>query len=104
MAVDPVMARRMVAVCLSNPDDLALAITYLDLSGKLTKRTISPIRYLTRSRLLVYCLSRGEPRSIYLERVVRVQIRHTADVLAPEQIGEFQRGRHQAGEVEGIDD
>lgn len=94
--VDVEAARRLFSVALAAPDDLAVQVTYLDLSRKLTIRTVSPIRYLTRSRILVYCLCRGEPRSLYLQRCVGVKLRHVADVLAPEQIGEFIRGRDQA--------
>ena len=91
-------ARRLFSVAMAAPDDLAVQVTYLDLNRKLTIRTVSPIRYLTRSRLLVYCLGREEPRSLYLQRCLRVRLRHVADVLAPEQIGEFIRGRKEASE------
>lgn len=99
MAVaDVEMARRLFNTALAAPDDLAVQVTYLDLKRKLTIRTVSPIRYLTRSRILVYCLGREEPRSLYLQRCIRVRLRHVADVLAPEQIGEFIRGRKKAGD------
>lgn len=93
---DVAAARAMFNAALAAPDDLAVLVTYLDLEKKLTLRTVSPIRYLTRSRILVYCLGREEPRSLYLERCLRVRLRHVADVLAPEQIGEFIRGKREA--------
>lgn len=96
MQADVEAARRFFNTALAAPDDLAVQVTYLDLERKLTIRTVSPIRYLTRSRLLVYCLGREEPRSLYLQRCLKVQLRHVADVLAPEKIGEFIRGREKA--------
>lgn len=88
--------RRLVDLSLCNTDELALLVTYLDLHGRLSKRTVSPIRYLTRDLVSVYCLGRENCRSLYIQRCMRVELRLACDVLAPEQLIEFQRGKKAA--------
>lgn len=76
----------LIDVALQAPDDFVLQIVYLDGSGNVTERVVSPIRYLTPTRLSVYCLGREAVRTLALCRIMRVRIGPAADVLAPELI------------------
>lgn len=88
-------------VAMSNPEELVCQIVYLDERGDATERIVSPIRYLTRALVSVYCLGREEPRTLRLGRILRVRIALASDVLAPEAIRELCSHRSKRAKAAG---
>ena len=65
------------------PDDYVIELSYQNAKGEATRRTVSPIRYLSGGRLLALCLCREEPRQFYLKQCSDVQIKPAAALKAP---------------------
>ncbi len=55
-------------------DDLVLVIDYRGKDGTVTRRVVSPIRFVAEDRFLALCLSREEPRQFYLDRCSNVRV------------------------------
>ncbi|MCC6512000.1 MAG: hypothetical protein IT423_23075 [Pirellulaceae bacterium] len=64
-------------------DDYVVSLDYLDSHGVLTRRVVSPIRFLPGNRFLGLCLCREEPRQFYLDRCQNVRLCRAADFLMP---------------------
>ena len=88
--------RGLLEAAMDAPDDLVAVVNYLSMDGKLTRRTVSPVRYLTPHRMLVYCLGRCNLRSLHINRILDVRIRVASDVMAPEQIEQFKHAKSEA--------
>ncbi len=52
-------------------------------NGAVTRRVVSPIRFLGKDRFLTLCLSREEPRQFYSDRCRNVRLARAADFLMP---------------------
>lgn len=79
-------AAGLLLVAYSDPGEWVAWIRYLDGQGNVTERTISPLRYLTEDRVIVYCLGREGVRTLWLSRILTCRLRMTADVLPPEGV------------------
>lgn len=55
-------------------DDLVVVIDYQGKDGSMTRRVLSPIRFVSEDRFLALCLSREEPRQFYLDRCSNVRV------------------------------
>lgn len=78
--------RALLDVAMGAPEQYVCEIVYLDGSGNVTERVVSPIRYLTSRAVSVYCLGREEPRTLLLSRIMRTKIGLASEVLSPEAI------------------
>lgn len=58
-------------------------LIYRDRSGKITIRTVSPIRWLDAKSFLALCLCRQEPREFKLRRCIAAQLIPEHEVLMP---------------------
>lgn len=96
--------RGLLEAAMDAPDDLVAVVNYLSLSGELTRRTVSPVRYLTPHRLLVYCLGRCDLRSLHVNRIMDVRIKVAAEVMAPEQIEQFKHAKEVQAQGDGFRD
>ncbi len=76
----------LLQIALQEPQLWVAHIRYLAEDGKLTERTVSPLKLLTNDRLLVYCLGREAVRSLRLSRILIVRLRLSMDVLPPEGV------------------
>jgi len=65
------------------PDHLVLQFDYTDSQGAETRRTVSPIRFLTQDRFLALCLCREEPRQFYVSRCCNARLESASNVLMP---------------------
>lgn len=72
---------------MSEPDRFAVEISYKDKWGDVTKRTVSPIRWVDcGDAFLALCLGREEPRRFELRRVIECRLIEANDVLMPARI------------------
>ena len=68
---------------MQNQDNLVVEFLYRDANNNLTRRVVSPIRFLSNGRFLGLCLSREEPRQFYTERCAGMIVQSAADYLMP---------------------
>jgi predicted DNA-binding transcriptional regulator YafY len=73
-----------------DPDHWCVTLNYRSSKGALTKRTISPIRFLDdkASQFLALCLCREEPRQFVTDRCSSLELVRAEDVLMPMPIEE----------------
>ena len=60
-----------------------IEMVYAAAKGNLTRRVVSPIRYVGKDRFLGLCLCREEPRQFYLSRCSDVRLIPAAEVIMP---------------------
>lgn len=87
----PQNIRGLIAVAIEAADDLVVVMTYRSGSGKLTKRTVSPIRFDGPGRFTAFCFGREGVRTFYLGRCVTVQIQAAHDVIVPVDVRELRK-------------
>jgi predicted DNA-binding transcriptional regulator YafY len=75
--------RNILLMAMHSPDDYVVSLEYLDSKGAVTRRVVSPIRFLSGGRLLGLCLCREEPRQFYLDRCRNVKLCRAADFVMP---------------------
>ena len=68
---------------IQNHDELVIEFNYQDAKGVVTRRVVSPIRFLPQGRFLGLCLSREEPRQFYLARCESLELRRAENYLMP---------------------
>lgn len=64
-------------------DDLVVVFDYCDCHGRVTRRVVSPIRFLDGERFLGLCLSREAPRQFYRERCRNMKIAAANSFVMP---------------------
>jgi predicted DNA-binding transcriptional regulator YafY len=67
-------------------DDLVLVIDYRGKDGSVTRRVVSPIRFVAEDRILALCLSREEPRQFYLDRCSNVRVDLANNYVMPVEL------------------
>ena len=77
---------RLMNRAMVSPATWCVAIRYRDAKGRLTSRTISPIRWTSAGVVLALCLGRSEPRQFDLRRMSDVRLVAAADVLMGEGV------------------
>ena len=77
----------LIRKAMGNSDDFVVAIDYTDAQGEVSRRVVSPIRFLGNRRFLALCLCREEPRQFYLKRCSNVQLLKASEVMMPMPIG-----------------
>lgn len=75
--------RQLIQKSIQNSDDLVVEFQYRDSKGQLTKRVVSPIRFLDSNRFLGLCLSREQPRQFYLDRCDHLKLKPAWDYVMP---------------------
>jgi predicted DNA-binding transcriptional regulator YafY len=75
--------RQLIQRALRQADDLVLVFDYCDSKGAVTRRVVSPVRFLAGGRFLALCLSREEPRQFYLSRCQNMQLDWAANFVMP---------------------
>ncbi len=68
---------------MQDPEKWVISLEYVDSKGVVTKRLVSPIRFLSSRRFLALCLCREEPRQFYLERCQNVELTPADQVMMP---------------------
>lgn len=81
---------RVLSMAMRDPDHWCVHMKYEDAKGAVTKRTVSPIRFLDdkASQFLALCLGREEPRQFVTERCSALELVHAEEVLMPMPIEE----------------
>lgn len=67
-------------------DDLVIVLEYLGKSGSITRRVVSPIRFVGTNRFLALCLSREEPRQFYMSQCRNVRVDLAANYTMPVEL------------------
>ncbi len=75
--------RNLIQRAMRQADDLVLVFDYRDSKGVLTRRVVSPFRFLAGDRFLALCLSREEPRQFYLNRCENMRLDWATNFVMP---------------------
>ncbi|MFK7768558.1 MAG: WYL domain-containing protein [Mariniblastus sp.] len=75
--------RRIIQKSMNQYDDFVVEFEYKDSKGQLTRRVVSPIRFVGGNRFLGLCLTREEPRQFNLDRCDNVQLKPAWDYVMP---------------------
>ena len=75
--------RRLIARVMQQTDDLVIVIEYEGKDGAVTRRVVSPIRFVGEDRFLALCLSREEPRQFYIGRCRSVRVDLAGNYIMP---------------------
>ena len=67
-------------------DDLVLVIDYEGKDRQVTRRVVSPIRFVGEDRFLALCLSREEPRQFYLDRCTNIRVDLAGNYVMPVEL------------------
>jgi predicted DNA-binding transcriptional regulator YafY len=73
----------LVARVMQQTDDLVIVFEYLGKDGSVTRRVVSPIRFVGTDRFLALCLSREEPRQFVLGQCRNVRVDLAARYTMP---------------------
>ena len=85
-APQPAAAARLIRQAMQRQDELVISLKYRDKKGDLTRRIISPIRFVAPNRFLALCLCRCEPRQFQLDRCSEVQLKRAEDYVMPVEL------------------
>ncbi len=75
--------RTILAKAMQNADEWVVSLDYVDSEGNVTRRIVSPIRFLAANRFLGLCLCREEPRQFYLDRCHNIRLCRASDFVMP---------------------
>ena len=75
--------RPLIQRAMRQADDLVLVFNYRDSKGAVTRRVVSPVRFLAGDRFLALCLSREEPRQFYLNRCENMRLDWASNFVMP---------------------
>jgi hypothetical protein len=75
--------RHLIHRAIRQADDLVLVFDYLDSKGVMSRRVVSPVRFLGNERFLALCLSREEPRQFYLNRCFNLRLDRSTNYVMP---------------------
>ncbi|MEQ1830813.1 MAG: hypothetical protein ABL921_32985 [Pirellula sp.] len=91
--LNPVKSRfgQLIERVMQQSDDLVLVIEYEGQCGLLTRRVVSPIRFVGNDRFLALCLSREEPRQFYIDRCKSIRVDLAMRYVMPVEIQELNR-------------
>lgn len=73
----------LVSRVMQQTDDLVIVLDYSGKDGSVTRRVVSPIRFVGADRFLALCLSREEPRQFYLSQCRNVRVDLAANYTMP---------------------
>ena len=76
----------LVSRVMQQTDDLVIVLEYLGKNGSITRRVVSPIRFIGTDRFLALCLSREEPRQFYLNNCRNVRVDLAANYTMPVEL------------------
>ena len=76
----------LVSRVMQQTDDLVIVLQYSGKDGSVTRRVLSPIRFVGTDRFLALCLSREEPRQFYLRQCRNVRVDLAANYTMPVEL------------------
>jgi len=76
----------LVSRVMQQSDDLVIVLEYSGKDGSITRRVVSPIRFVGTDRFLALCLSREEPRQFYLSNCRNVRVDLAANYTMPVEL------------------
>jgi predicted DNA-binding transcriptional regulator YafY len=68
---------------MADAEHWAVCLHYIDRNNRVTKRYVSPIRFVADDRFLALCLCREEPRQFYLNRCKSIELVPAAELMMP---------------------
>ena len=76
----------LVSRVMQQSDDLVIVLEYSGKDGSITRRVVSPIRFVGADRFLALCLSREEPRQFYLSNCRNVRVDLASNYTMPVEL------------------
>ena len=76
----------LVSRVMQQTDDLVIVLEYVGKDGSVTRRVVSPIRFVGPDRFLALCLSREEPRQFVLNQCRNVRVDLAARYTMPVEL------------------
>ena len=76
----------LVSRVMQQTDDLVIVLEYSGKDGSVTRRVVSPIRFVGPDRFLALYLSREEPRQFYLSQCRSVRVDLAANYTMPVEL------------------
>jgi len=76
----------LISRVMQQTDDLVIVLEYLSKNGSVTRRVVSPIRFVGTDRFLALCLSREEPRQFLLSQCRNVRVDLAARYTMPVEL------------------
>jgi len=77
---------KLIARVMQQTDDLVIVIDYQGKDGAVTRRVVSPIRFVGSDRFLALCLSREEPRQFYIDKCRSVRADLAGNYVMPVEL------------------
>ena len=84
----------LVSRVMQQTDDLVIVLEYSGKDGSVTRRVLSPIRFVGTDRFLALCLSREEPRQFYLSHCHNVRVDLAANYTMPVELQSVPESSH----------
>ena len=76
----------LISRVMQQTDDLVIVLEYVGKDGAVTRRVVSPIRFVGTNRFLALCLSREEPRQFLLSQCRNVRVDLAARYTMPVEL------------------
>ena len=76
-------ARQAIAQAMGDSDNFVIELEYTDSKGKVSRRVVSPIRFVTPDRFMALCLCREAPRVFYLKNCNNVSLQEAWKYVMP---------------------
>ena len=76
----------LISRVMQQSDDLVIVFEYSGKDGSITRRVVSPIRFVGTDRFLGLCLSREEPRQFFLSQCRNVRVDLAANYIMPVEL------------------
>ena len=89
----------LVSRVMQQTDDLVIVLEYSGKDGSVTRRVLSPIRFVGADRFLALCLSREEPRQFYLSQCRNVRVDLAANYTMPVELQSVLESSHEHSDL-----
>ena len=76
-------ARQAITQAMRDSDNFVIELEYTDSKGKVSRRVVSPIRFVTPDRFMALCLCREAPRVFYLKNCSNVSLQPAWKYVMP---------------------
>ena len=78
--------RALIQRAMQQSEDLVLVFNYCDANCFVSRRVVSPIRFMANGSFLALCLSREAPRQFYFDRCRNVRIDLATNYVMPVEL------------------
>ena len=76
-------SRYLLSIAMMFPDDLVVLFRYRDRHGKVTRRVVSPVRFVGRNCFVGLCLVRADYRQFRVDECRYMKVGFACDFMMP---------------------